>query len=395
MEVYLVGGAVRDERLGLPVKERDWVVVGATVPEIEALGYVQVPGAFPVFHHPQTGEEYALARREKKTGMGHKGFAFEFGPEVTLEEDLRRRDLTINAMAQALDSTLIDPFGGQDDLQEGFLRHVSPAFVEDPLRVVRVARFAAKLSRWGFRVAHGTHRLMKRMANSGELSSLPAERIWQETEKALAEPTPGRFFDVLRRCGALPPLFPELTPLLREQAGHGVFDDSAEVLQRLDRSVQQHYDPPMRWAVLMACLAWSGDTGGGLVSRLQGRLRVPRPYGQLAELVAACCPKLRHWEEASGSYLAVLDAGDAWRRPERFARWLDACELAGSEEERAVLERLRAAWQAAAQVKAEDVLAAGVAGAAVGQALHERRLRAIEMVVGVPLVPTEEITPGK
>ncbi len=208
MKVYLVGGAVRDRLLGLAVGERDWVVVGATEAEMLRAGFVKVPAEFPVYHHPETGEEHALARVETKTGPGHRGFEVYAGPEITLEQDLRRRDLTINAMAEDADGRLIDPFHGRADLDAGLLRHVSPAFDEDPLRVLRVARFAARLGRWGFRVAHGTHQLMRYMSAGVDLRTLPAERVWQELEKALAEEQPWRFVEVLHRCGALGILVP-------------------------------------------------------------------------------------------------------------------------------------------------------------------------------------------
>ena len=213
MKIYLVGGAVRDTLLGLPVRERDWVVVGATADEMIRLGYTPVGKDFPVFLHPETREEYALARTERKQGHGYTGFVVHANPEVTLVDDLRRRDLTINAMAESADGELIDPFHGKDDLNAGLLRHVSPAFVEDPVRILRVARFAARLAKWGFKVAHGTHALMQRMVANGEVDHLVAERVWTETVRALGEAAPVRFFEVLRRCGALARLFPEIDRL--------------------------------------------------------------------------------------------------------------------------------------------------------------------------------------
>ncbi|MCB1904166.1 MAG: rhodanese, partial [Gammaproteobacteria bacterium] len=197
MKIYLVGGAVRDRLLGLPVRDRDWVVVGATEAEMLQQGFRRADSDFPVFLHPQSGEEYALARRETKTGPGYRGFSIEAGPEITLEQDLIRRDLTINAIAEDEAGNLIDPFAGQQDLAAGVLRHVSPAFVEDPLRLLRVARFAARLGRWGFRLSHTTHGLMQRMAASEELATLRGERLWQEMKQALAEDQPWRFFQVL------------------------------------------------------------------------------------------------------------------------------------------------------------------------------------------------------
>jgi tRNA nucleotidyltransferase (CCA-adding enzyme) len=201
VEIYLVGGAVRDKLLGIEPKDRDWVVVGATPQQMLELGYQAVGKDFPVFLHPETKEEYALARTERKTAPGYHGFEFHAAPEVTLEEDLIRRDLTINAMAMDEAGNLIDPFNGQEDLENGRLRHVSNAFVEDPVRILRIARYAARFAKWGFRVAHSTHALMKKMVASGEVDALVAERVWQELERALGEEAPQRFFEVLRNCG--------------------------------------------------------------------------------------------------------------------------------------------------------------------------------------------------
>jgi tRNA nucleotidyltransferase (CCA-adding enzyme) len=213
MEVYLVGGAVRDRLLGRPVHERDWVVVGARPEELERDGFVPVGREFPVFLHPQTHEEYALARLERKVGLGYKGFTTQFAPDVTLEEDLKRRDLTINAMAETPAGEVIDPYGGRRDLEARLLRHVSEAFVEDPVRILRVARFAARYANLGFRVAEDTVALMKRMTESGEVDALVPERVWQETERALGETRPDVFFETLRGCGALAKIFPEIDAL--------------------------------------------------------------------------------------------------------------------------------------------------------------------------------------
>ena len=213
MQVYLVGGAVRDALLGMPVRERDWVVVGSSREELLALGYREVGRDFPVFLHPDSHEEYALARRERKTGPGYRGFSVEFGPEVTLEQDLARRDLTINAMARSADGTLIDPYGGKRDIEARTLRHVSDAFIEDPVRVLRVARFAARFAPLGFRVATDTLSLMRSMVLRHEVDALVAERVWQETEKALREPAASTFFSVLRDCGALERIYPEIDAL--------------------------------------------------------------------------------------------------------------------------------------------------------------------------------------
>ncbi len=237
MIAYLVGGAVRDQLLGLEPEERDWVVLGSTPEEMMARGFRPVGKDFPVFIHPETGEEYALARTERKVARGYHGFEFHADPEVTLEEDLRRRDLTINAIAMDEKGELIDPFGGSDDLEQGMLRHVSPAFREDPVRILRVARFAARFARWGFRVSHGTNKLMEQMVDDGEVDALVPERVWKETERALGEQTPSRFFQVLSGCGALERLFPELAHLFgvpQPEYHHPEIDTGIHVLMVLD-----------------------------------------------------------------------------------------------------------------------------------------------------------------
>ncbi len=383
MEIYLVGGAVRDQLLELSVKERDWVVVGATGQDMEALGYRPVAGDFPVYLHPQTGEEYALVRRERKTGPGHKGFTFETGPDVSLEQDLQRRDLTINAMAQAPDGTIIDPFNGRQDLDAGILRHVSPAFVDDPLRLVRVARFAARLGRWGFRVAHGTHGFLKKMVKSGELATLSAERIWRETEQALAEPTPSRYIDTLRRCGALETLFPELTLVLPQAGGHGGREDDpgVGVLKQLDAAADRTDDVPVRLAVLLAqlTLAAPGAEGEQRLAAFLTRLPVPRAHSELARLVAEQFYPYRTAEGAAG-ILAFLEAVDALRRPARFERFLVACEVFANDRQRIRATRMRRALQAASAVRPQGLITAGIQGPALGAALRKQRLQAIEAV---------------
>ena len=236
MRIYLVGGAVRDKLLGLPVVDRDWVVVGATVDDMLEMGFQQLPGAFPVFRHPQTGEEYALARRETKTGHGYHGFSMETGPDVTLEQDLARRDLTINAMVEDERGVIIDPFSGQKDLQCRLLRHVTPAFAEDPVRLLRIARFSSRFGSRGFHVAHATHALMKEMAAAGEAGHLQGQRIWQEMARALMEEQPWQFFHVLHACGALGQLFPLLASALPEPVAHEEAVDG-EPITALKRAV--------------------------------------------------------------------------------------------------------------------------------------------------------------
>src|SRR6185295_7390134 len=253
MEVYLVGGAVRDRLLGLPVKERDWVVVGARPEDLERQGYLRVGKEFPVFLHPDTREEYALARLERKVAPGYHGFTTEFSPEVTLEEDLQRRDLTINAMAEDMDGRIIDPFNGQRDLEARVLRHVSDAFIEDPVRVLRAARFAARFAALGFTVADETRALMKRIVADGEMNALVAERVWQETERALGESRPEVYFETLRECGALAVVFPELAALYgvpQPAQWHPEIDTGVHVMMALRLAAQMGQPLSVRFAVL-------------------------------------------------------------------------------------------------------------------------------------------------
>jgi tRNA nucleotidyltransferase (CCA-adding enzyme) len=308
MQVYLVGGAVRDELLGLSAPERDWVVVGATPEELQRAGYRAVGREFPVFLHPETDEEYALARLERKTGPGYRGFETQFSPQVTLEQDLQRRDLTINAMARAADGTLVDPYGGQRDLEQRLLRHVSPAFVEDPVRVLRVARFAARLSAFGFTLAPETRELMRFMVANGEISALVPERVWREMQRALGEANPWVFFDVLQDCGALPVLLPEL-------------DWDAAQRDALRRAVQIGAEPPVRFAALLA------DMAPEKIKVLCERLRVPNDYRELALLTARLHRRIADAAalDAAG-VLDLLEAADAFRRPDRFELLLRATQ---------------------------------------------------------------------
>ncbi len=308
MQVYLVGGAVRDEMLGLAASERDWVVVGGTPEELERAGYRAVGREFPVFLHPDTQEEYALARVERKTGPGYRGFETRFSPEVTLEQDLQRRDLTINAMARAPDGTVIDPYGGVRDLEQRVLRHVSPAFVEDPVRVLRVARFAARLAVLGFKLAPETRALMRRMVDNGEINALVAERVWRELQRALGEANPEVFFDVLQDCGALAVLLPELAwnPAQRHA---------------LQRAARISPDPGVRFAALLA------DTKPEAITALCERLRVPNEFRELALLTARLHQRIANAAtlDAAG-ILELLETADAFRRPDRFELLLRATQ---------------------------------------------------------------------
>jgi tRNA nucleotidyltransferase (CCA-adding enzyme) len=339
VKIYLVGGAVRDELLGLPVKERDYVVVGATPEEMVKQGFKPVGRDFPVFLHPTTHEEHALARTERKSGRGYKGFKVYASPEVTLEEDLRRRDLTINAMAKAGDGTLIDPFGGSKDLQEGVLRHVSEAFAEDPVRILRVARFAA---RFGFKVHDATMELMREMVESGEADHLVAERVWQEFAKGLEEPRAELMFEVMQRCGFLEKAFPEIKRWPKSFSG----------------SI----------AVRFSVLAW--PLGEPQIEGLCARLRAPNEVRELA--LTAARNKERLGASTPEGLLELLKGADALRRPERFAQLLEVARSQGIDTARA--ER---ALHAAAAVDAGAIAAKAASQPEIPKLLDQARLKAI------------------
>ncbi len=404
MQIYLVGGAVRDKLLGVEPRDRDWVVVGATPQQLLALGFRSVGKDFPVFIHPETGEEYALARTERKTAPGYHGFEFHAEPAVTLEEDLRRRDLTINARALDEAGDLIDPFGGAEDLRNGRLRHVSPAFAEDPVRILRVARYAARYAHWGFRVAHSTHGLMKQMVENNEVDALVAERVWQEMENALGEPTPSRFFEVLRNCGALARILPELEQLFgvpQPKHHHPEEDTGVHTMMVLDQAARLSSDSRVRFAALVHDLG-KGTTpqeewpkhighehrGVALVNALCARLRIPNDYRELAQIVTRYHGVYHRAEELRASTLHdTLEAVDAFRRPERFEQFLLACEAdsrgrSGFEEQQFNQPALlREALHAANQVSAKAVVAAGYSGKAVGEQLRVQRIAAIRQAL--------------
>ncbi|WP_111494522.1 multifunctional CCA addition/repair protein [Marinobacter bohaiensis] len=374
MDIYLVGGAVRDQLLGRPVKDRDWVVVGATPQEMLDWGFKQVGADFPVFLHPETGEEYALARTERKQGQGYHGFVVHSEPDVTLEDDLRRRDLTINAMAQAGDGQIIDPFNGRQDLEARRLRHVSPAFAEDPLRILRVARFAARLAPLGFRVADDTLALMRSMAEAGEVEHLVAERVWQEIQRALLEADPGVFFRVLQQCGALETLMPPLADALGSQR-------RPTTLQALDAASRHGDRIAVRYAALVAGL---GD--GNLVDTLSERLKTPNDCRDLARLLADTVDDLLEDAPRDADLLmALLDRTDAWRRPERFADLLDAAEALGQARGQ-VLDRgpVEIALRQAKTVDPQALMAEGYTGKALGEAIRQTRLERIRQVLAPP-----------
>jgi tRNA nucleotidyltransferase (CCA-adding enzyme) len=404
MNIYLVGGAVRDKLLGLPVQDRDYVVVGSTPEEMVAKGFKPVGADFPVFLHPETKEEYALARTERKSGHGYKGFKVYAAPDVTLEDDLRRRDLTINAMAEDESGQLIDPFKGAEDLRNGVLRHVSPAFAEDPVRILRVARFAARYAKWGFHVAHATNKLMREMVESGEVDHLVAERVWTELERALGEARPSRFFETLRGCGALARLFPEIDALFgvpQPEKHHPEVDTGVHVMLVLDAAAQLSPDTRVRFAALMHDLG-KGNTppaewpqhigheerGVELVKHFCQRFRVPNEHRDLAVLTArfhAHCHKIAELRPAT--VVDTLEALDAFRRPERVDLFVTACEAdfrgrTGSEDKPYLQAGLfRSAFVAARTVDTSAIAAGGGQGPDIGARIREARIAAVRQVL--------------
>jgi tRNA nucleotidyltransferase (CCA-adding enzyme) len=379
MKVYLVGGAVRDSLLNLAIKDKDYVVVGAEPEELLAAGYTQVGKGFPVFLHPSTKQEFALARLERKTSPGHTGFEIVSSKEVTLEEDLSRRDLTINAIAQTDEGELVDPYGGQRDIEDKVLRHVSPAFIEDPLRVLRVARFAARFAHLGFTVAPETMALMREISQSGELQLLPQERLWSETELAMAAATPAAYISVLKDCGALDIILPEVARLFgvpQPEQYHPEIDTGLHILLCLEQAAKLSKDPIVRYSVLVHDVGkgvtdpaqWPSHVGHeelglGLLDEINKRLKVPNEFAALAKLVCQYHTKMhRALELKPSSIVKLLEALDGFRRPERFERFLVACEADAKGrtglEQRDYPQRdyLRDALKAASAIDAKTVL---------------------------------------
>lgn len=358
MKTYLVGGAVRDELLGVPFHEKDWVVVGATVEEMLAKGFRPVGKDFPVFLHPETAEEYALARTERKVGKGYTGFTFNASPEVTLEEDLQRRDLTINAMAKTPDGQIIDPFHGKEDIQNRLLRHVSAAFIEDPVRILRVARFVARYADLGFKIAAETTELMKQMVKLGEVDALVAERVWKEWERALAEKQPNLFFATLASCGAEAVLFPQIS-----YPGPGAV--------ALEKAATVSEDTQVRFAVLLHVISKEE------LQELSTRYRLPSDYKDLALLVikhqdAYCQANLLNPE----AVLDLLQATDAFRRKDRFEKFLLACEISFNDKSNATW--LKKCFQAATTVDIKNVVNEGCAGPEIAKRIKQLRVEAIQ-----------------
>ena len=397
MQIFQVGGAVRDRLLGREVSDRDWVVVGASAEQLLALGYRQVGADFPVFLHPDSHEEYALARTERKSGQGYKGFIADATPEVTLEEDLARRDFTINAMAMGDDGVLIDPYGGQRDLNAGVLRHVTAAFIEDPLRVLRAARFAA---RFGFAIAEETRVLMHAISVAGELATLAPERVWQELRRALVELHPEMFFEVLHECGALSALLPEIDCLFgvpQPPRHHPEIDTGVHVMLALQQAARRDADEVVRFAVLTHDLG-KGTTpadilpshhgheerGAKLVETLCVRLRVPREHRELAVLVARLHTNVhRALELKTSTIVRLLGEADALRRTPRFEQLLEAClidatgRLGLQDQDYPQAARLRSALAVVAAVSVQPLLAQGIKGPALAVALEEARKNAL------------------
>ena len=404
MKVFEVGGAVRDTLLKRVVHERDWVVVGGSAEELLRYGYKPVGKDFPVFLHPETGEQYALARTERKVGPGYHGFSFDTSGEVSLEEDLGRRDLTINAMARDPEGVLIDPYGGQKDLKDGFLRHVSEAFGEDPLRVLRIARFAARFKELGFTIAAETMELMVNMVVKSEVSALKSDRVWQETKRALAEPNPEVYFEVLRKCGALAVVFPEIEALFgipQPAKWHPEIDTGIHTLMALKMSANLSESVAVRFATLTHDLG-KAETPKEILPKHQGheersvkilsnfcsRLPIPRRFRELAVTVARHHGIVHRAKELKPSTAyRLIETVDAIRRPERFEDFLLACEadargrLGLEDRPYPQADVLRAALNAARKVRSEELQNTST-GPAFGERLRERRIEAIRCALG-------------
>lgn len=402
MKVYLVGGAVRDKLLGISVHEKDWVVVGATPEHLLRQKFRRVGKDFPVFLHPETNEEYALARTERKSGSGYYGFECDFSTSVTLEEDLARRDLTINAIAMDEHGNLIDPYHGQRDIQDRILRHVSPAFVEDPVRVLRVARFAARFYSLGFRLAEETRALMYSMVTRGELAHLVPERVWQEMQRSLTEKNPEQFILTLRACDALRVVLPELNALFgvpNPVQYHLEIDSGVHTLMVLQAAAALSTDPVTRFAALVHDLGkavtpireWPKhhgheERGVAIVEHLCSRLRIPNDYRTLAVMVSRSHLNIhRLFELRASTIVTLLDRTDAFRRPHLFYELLLACQADAEGCGRKVDYKQTQLWSTilaeCAKVNPQLLIAQGYEGKAIKEALHQRRVACVELIL--------------
>ncbi|WP_028388665.1 multifunctional CCA addition/repair protein [Legionella fairfieldensis] len=401
MKVYLVGGAVRDQLLGYPVKEKDWVVVGATLKQMRDQGYRQVGRDFPVFLHPKTQEEYALARTERKSAPGYYGFVCDYDPHVTLEDDLKRRDLTINAIAMDEQGQLIDPYQGQMDLQKKILRHVSSSFVEDPVRVLRVARFAARYHHLGFKVADETRSLMYNMVRHGELAHLVAERVWQEWQRSLTEKNPEVFISTLRMCDALKIVLPEMDALFgvpNSRRYHPEVDSGIHSLLALQAATRLSDDPMVRFAALLHDLGKAAtpmqewpkhhgheERGITIIENLSERLRVPSEYRKFAVMVSRYHLIIhRLFELRPNTIVKTLERTDAFRRPELFEKLLLVCESDAQGCGRKIEYKQASNWRyivtECAKVSAQQVMKQGFQGKAIKEALHQWRVACVNLI---------------
>ncbi|MCW8408747.1 multifunctional CCA addition/repair protein [Legionella sp. PATHC035] len=402
MKVYLVGGAVRDQLLNLPVNERDWVVVGSSPDDLLAKGFKQVGRDFPVFLHPESGEEYALARTERKSAPGYYGFYCNFSNTVTLEDDLARRDLTINAMAMDEHGHLIDPYQGRRDIEAKLLRHVSPAFVEDPVRVLRVARFAARFHHLGFKLADETRSLMYTMVQRGELTHLVAERVWQEWQKSLTEKNPEQFISTLRSCDALRVVLPEIDALFgvpNPYRYHHEVDSGIHTLLVLLAAAGLSPDPVVRFAALVHDLGkasspmynWPShhgheERGVAIIESLCSRLRIPNEYRALARMTSRFHLNIHRLFELNASTIVkLLEHSDAFRRPNLFYNMLIACQSDAEGCGRNIDYRQGKLWNylltECAKVNSQALITEGYKGEAIKHALHQRRVACVELIL--------------
>ena len=407
MKVYLVGGAVRDQLLGLPVKDRDWIVVGADPATLLSLGYQQVGKDFPVFLNPKTKEEYALARTERKSSAGYTGFICDFSPTITLEQDLIRRDLTINAMAQSEDGEIIDPYGGKQDLENRMLRHISPAFSEDPLRVLRVARFAARYHSLGFKIASETLALMAELAQSGELQHLTAERVWLETEKALNEKNPEIYFETLHKTGALRVLFPEIDALYgvpNPVKHHPEVDSFIHTMLVLKQAVNLTENNPILNKSAVRFAAICHDLGKALTPQnilphhygheqagikptksLCKRLKVPSYFQELAELTCEFHTHIhKAFELRAETVITLFNRFDVWRKPQRFQEFLQVCladtrgRTGFENKDYPQIDYINQLLHAANEVDVQQVIADGFEKQEIRNELTKRRILAVK-----------------